>query len=322
MRLGITLWGFGLGYREAVDLARRAEDAGFHNLFMVESVLSNDGVITAAMMAARTSRLLIGTNIANVYLRHPVMLGAAAVAIDEIAPERLVLGLGPNNRAMITQAGFSWRDPREVLQATTATLRAVFTGRGPARPAASAAGEPSHPDPLGGHGPRDVRGGGRPMRTDSCSTSTRPPATDAPSSAFARAAKEAGRDPDTLPVSLLIPTFIHDDLPTARQAAREFLVHYARGPHYARTFAASGYADEMDRVAKAWAAGDPATAMAALSDALLDDVLLLGPPSRIREGIDRFARAGVEWITMGPQAVATDSLARQAERMIAALAPR
>ena len=27
--LGITLWGFGLGYREAVDLARRAEDAGF-----------------------------------------------------------------------------------------------------------------------------------------------------------------------------------------------------------------------------------------------------------------------------------------------------
>jgi len=47
MQLGITLWGFGLGYREAVDLARRAEDAGFHNLFMVEGVLSNDGVITA-----------------------------------------------------------------------------------------------------------------------------------------------------------------------------------------------------------------------------------------------------------------------------------
>src|SRR5512134_4146662 len=126
--LGITLWGFGLGYREAVDLARRAEDAGFHNLFMVESVLSNDGVTTAAMIAARTSRLLIGTNIANVYLRHPAMLAAAAVAIDEVAPERLVLGLGPNNQTMVTQAGFVWRDPREVLQATTATLRAVFAG--------------------------------------------------------------------------------------------------------------------------------------------------------------------------------------------------
>ena len=34
MKLGITLWGFGLGYREAVDLAPRVEEAGFHNLFM------------------------------------------------------------------------------------------------------------------------------------------------------------------------------------------------------------------------------------------------------------------------------------------------
>jgi hypothetical protein len=83
MRLGMTRWGFALGYREAVDLARRAEDAGFHSLFMVESVLASDGVTTAAMIAARTSRLLIGTNIANVCLRHPVMLAAAAVAIDD-----------------------------------------------------------------------------------------------------------------------------------------------------------------------------------------------------------------------------------------------
>ena len=321
MQLGITLWGFDLGYREAVDLARRAEDAGYYNLFMVESVLSNDGVTTAAMMAARTSRMLVGTNIANVYLRHPVMLGAAAVAIDEIAPERLVLGLGPNYQDMITQAGFTWRDPREVLQTTTATLRAVFTGQGMTglrhpRPA-------SHPIPI--HWAA--------MALETCAAA----GTHADGlmlyintaaryrravERFRRAAKDAGRDPDTLPVSLLVPTFIHDDVPTARQAAREFLVHYARRPHYAKTFAASGYSDAMDQVAKAWAGGDTATAMAALSDALLDDVVLLGPPARIREGIDRFARAGVEWITMGPQAVASDSLARQAERMIAALAPR
>ena len=321
MQLGITLWGFDLGYREAVDLATRAEDAGYYNLFMVESVLSNDGVITAAMMAARTSRLLVGTNIANVYLRHPVMLGAAAVAIDEIAPERLVLGLGPNNEAMITQAGFTWRDPREVLQATTATLRAVFSGQG--------LPDLRHPRPASHRIPIHWAG----MALETCAAA----GTHADGlmlyintaaryrravERFRRAAKDAGRDPDTLPVSLLIPTFIHDDVPTARQAAREFLVHYARRPHYAKTFAASGYSDAMDQVAKAWADGDPGRAMAALSDALLDDVVLLGPPSRIREGIDRFARTGVEWITMGPQAVASDSLARQAERMIAALAPR
>ena len=321
MRLGITLWGFALGYREAVDLARRAEDAGFHNLFMVESVLSNDGVTTAAMIAARTSRLLIGTNIANVYLRHPAMLAAAAVAIDEVAPDRLVLGLGPNNQTMVTQAGFAWRDPREVLQATTATLRAVFAGEGVAglrhpRPA-------SHAIPIHWAGMALETCAAAGIHADGLMLYINTPARYRGAvERFRRAAREAGRDTDRLPVSLLIPTFIHDDLPTARRAAREFLVHYARWPHYAKTFAASGHAAAMERVAAAYGAGDLATAMAALDDALLDEVVLLGSPSRIREGIERFARAGVEWITLGPPAVATDSLARQAERMIAVLAPR
>jgi alkanesulfonate monooxygenase SsuD/methylene tetrahydromethanopterin reductase-like flavin-dependent oxidoreductase (luciferase family) len=321
MRLGITLWGFDLGYREAVDLARRAEDAGFHNLFMVESVLANDGVTTAAMIAARTSRLVVGTNIANVYLRHPAMLAAAAVAIDEIAPERLVLGLGPNQRTMITQAGYTWRDPREVLQATTATLRDVFAGKSVAglrHPRAA-----SHPIPIHWAGMALETCAAAGAHADGLMLYINTPARYRRAvERFHQAAREAGRDGASLPVSLLVPTFIHDDLATARQAARAFLVHYARWPHYAKTFAASGYAAQMERIAAAYGAGDVATAMAALDDALLDEVLLLGSPARIREGIDRFAKAGVDWITMGPQAVAPDSLARQAEQMIDRLAPR
>jgi 5,10-methylenetetrahydromethanopterin reductase len=249
------------------------------------------------------------------------MLANAAIAIDEVAPERLILGLGPNNRTMMTQAGFEWRDPREVLQETTAVLRDVFAGRpGPAHRAPRPA---SHVIPI--HWAA--------MALETCAAAgahadglmlyinTRARYRRAVER-FRQAATEAGRDAAQLAVSLLIPTFIHDDLPTARRAAREFLVQYARWPHYAKTFAASGYAAEMDRIATAYAAGDVAAAMSTLSDALLDEVLLLGSPSRIREGIARFAEAGVEWITMGPQAVATESLAQQALRLTAELAPR
>jgi alkanesulfonate monooxygenase SsuD/methylene tetrahydromethanopterin reductase-like flavin-dependent oxidoreductase (luciferase family) len=321
MRLGITLWGFGLGYREAVDLGVRAEAAGFHNLFMVESVLANDGVTTVAMMAARTSRLLIGTNIANVYVRHPVMLGAAAIAIDEIAPERMVLGLGPNNRTMVSQAGFTWRDPRVALQETTATLRAVFAGKpgpGPRAPRPA-----SHVIPIHWAGMALETCAAAGTHADGLMLYLNTPARYGRAvERFRRAATEAGREAARLAVSLLIPTFIHDDVATARRAAREFLVHYARWPHYAKTFAASGYAGEMDAVARAYAAGDTTAAMAALTDPLLDDVLLLGSPARIREGIARFAEAGVDWITLGPQAVGAESLAQQAQRMITTLAPR
>jgi alkanesulfonate monooxygenase SsuD/methylene tetrahydromethanopterin reductase-like flavin-dependent oxidoreductase (luciferase family) len=321
MKLGITLWGFGLGYREAVDLAPRVEAAGFDNLFMVESPLGNDGVTTVAMMAARTSRLLLGTNIANVYVRHARMLANAAVAIDEVAPGRLVLGLGPNNRTMMTQAGFAWRDPREVLQETTGVLRDVFAGRpGPAHRTARPA---SHVIPIHWAAMALETCAAAGTHADGLMLYLNTPARYRRAvERFGQAATKAGRDAARLPASLLIPTFIHDHLPTARQAAREFLVQYARWPHYAKTFAASGYAREMDRIATAYAAGDLTTAMVTLSDALLDEVLLLGSPSRIREGIARFAEAGVEWITMGPQAVAQESLAQQAQRMVSTLAPR
>jgi 5,10-methylenetetrahydromethanopterin reductase len=128
MRVGLTLWGFSVGARAAVDLAVLAEQRGFDSVFMVEGVLSNDAVTTVAGMAGRTSRIVIGTGIANVYLRHPVMLAIAAATIADLSGGRLVLGLGPNNAQMITRAGLAWRDPREVLRETTATLRAVFAG--------------------------------------------------------------------------------------------------------------------------------------------------------------------------------------------------
>jgi alkanesulfonate monooxygenase SsuD/methylene tetrahydromethanopterin reductase-like flavin-dependent oxidoreductase (luciferase family) len=273
------------------------------------------------MIAARTTRLLVGTNIANVYVRDPVMLANAAVAIDEIAPGRLVLGLGPNNERMISQAGFAWRDPRAVLRETTAAVRAVFAGtpgRAPRTPRPA-----SHPIPI--HWAA--------MALETCAAAgahadglmlyiNTPARYRAAVERFRRAATEAGRDASGLPVSLLIPTFIHDDVAVARQAAREFLVQYARWAHYAKIFAASGHADAMARVAAAYASDDPATALEALSDALLDDVLLLGPPARIRERLARLAEFGVGWVTLGPQAVGAESLAQQAARTIAMLAPR
>jgi alkanesulfonate monooxygenase SsuD/methylene tetrahydromethanopterin reductase-like flavin-dependent oxidoreductase (luciferase family) len=137
-----------------------------------------------------------------------------------------------------------------------------------------------------------------------------------------RGATAAGREPAEVAVSLLIPTFVHDDLPVARQAAREFLAHYAGMPHYAKTFERSGFAGEMDGVRRAGAAGDPAAAMAALSDRLLDEVLLVGPAARCREQLAAFREAGVSWATLGPQRVGDSDLLQQARLIARELAPR
>ena len=321
LRIGLTLWGFDVGVRAAVDLAVRAEEHGFESVFMVEGVFSNDALTTVAGIAARTSRITIGTGIANVYLRHPVMLGIAAAAIDEMSAGRLVLGLGPNNEAMIVRAGLSWRDPRQSLRETTETVRGVFAGKGlpglrPVQPAS-----------------RTIPVHWAAMALETCEAAGRhadglmlylcaPERYRRAVDRMRRGALASQRDPADVSVSVLVPVFVHDDLTVARQAAREFLVHYAGMPQYAKAFDASGFAAEMTGVRGALAAGDRDTAMAALSDRLLDDVLLVGPPARCRDRLAVLREAGVTWALLGPQRVGARSLAEQAEIVVRELAPR
>ena len=321
MKLGLTVWGFAVGVRASVDLAVLAEQRGFDSVLMVEGVFSNDAVTTVAGMAGRTSRILIGTGIANVYLRHPVMLGIAAAAIAELSEGRLVLGLGPNNEAMISRAGLTWRDPREALRETTATLRSVFAGKGlpglrPLQPAAHAI--PVHWAAMALETCEAAGAHADGLMLYLCSRERYRRAVER----MGRGAAGAGRSPDDVAVSLLIPTFVHDELSIARQAAREFLVHYAGMAHYAKAFAASGFAADMEGVRRAVAAGDTTAAMSALSDSLLDEVLLVGPVGRCREQLAEFQEAGVTWATLGPQRVGDQDLGQQARLIATELAPR
>ena len=321
LRIGLTLWGFDIGVRAAVDLAVQAEARGFASVFMVEGVFSNDALTTVAGMATCTSRITIGTGIANVFLRHPVMLGIAATAIDEMSGGRLVLGLGPNNEAMIVRAGLAWRDPRQALRETTDAVRAVFAGQGvpglrPVRPAA-----------------RKIPVHWAAMALETCEAAGRhadglmlylcaPERYRAAVDRMRRGAIAANRDPAEVSVSVLVPAFVDDDLTTARHAAREFLVHYAGMRHYAKAFAASGFATEMAAVREALGAGNHGGAMAGLSDRLLDSVLLVGPPARCRERLAALRDAGVTWALLGPQRVGQRSLAEQAAVVVRELAPR
>jgi 5,10-methylenetetrahydromethanopterin reductase len=321
MRLGVTIWGYDAGVGDTVELARQAEQRGFDSVFIVEGVLSNDALTTVAGIAGATSRIEIGTGIANIFLRHPVMLGIAATAIDDISGGRLVLGLGPNNEAAISRAGLTWRDPRQALRETTETVRDVFAGRGV--PGLRAPRPASRPIPIhwAAMALETCEAAGRyadGLMLYLCSTDRYRRAVER----MGRGAAAANRSRDQVAVSVLIPSFLHDDLAVARQAAREFLVYYASMPHYAKVFAASGFHAEMEMVQKAVAGQDRTAAMAALSDRLLDAVLLVGPATRCREQLARLRDAGIDWVLLGPQRVGDQSLTEQARVLLRALAPR
>jgi alkanesulfonate monooxygenase SsuD/methylene tetrahydromethanopterin reductase-like flavin-dependent oxidoreductase (luciferase family) len=319
--LGITLYGGqGLSYRDAVELARLAEARGFDAVFAVETFV-NDGMATCLAMAMATRSITVGAGIANVYLRHPATLGAAAVAVDELSEGRFILGLGVNHERFVTELGLAWQDPRQKLGDTTAALRTVFSGgtlpgmHAPCRAAAHRI--PIH---LAGVALATARLAGEVADGLMGYLATRDRFAQVVRVAR-EAAASAGRSGDAVTPSLLIPTFVSDDLAAARQTARQFLAGYIALPVYARMFRDSGHADEAKTVREALARGDRPAADAALSDRLVDEVCVLGPAARCRERLGEFRAAGIDFPILAAQPV-RESYVAGARRIIEALHPR
>jgi alkanesulfonate monooxygenase SsuD/methylene tetrahydromethanopterin reductase-like flavin-dependent oxidoreductase (luciferase family) len=78
-----------------------------------------------------------------------------------------------------------------------------------------------------------------------------------------------------------------------------------------------GFEAEAEAVARAFARGDRAASAAALSDAMIDRIAILGPAERCREQIAEFVAAGVTTPVIAP--LATDP--RQIEAIFEAFAP-
>jgi alkanesulfonate monooxygenase SsuD/methylene tetrahydromethanopterin reductase-like flavin-dependent oxidoreductase (luciferase family) len=301
--LGLSVFPHDLRYSTVATLGTLAEDSGFDGVFVVEAGVSNDAMAMAQAIAMRTRRITVGTGIANLYLRHSMTLGAGAVAIDELSEGRFILGIGVNNASLITGLGLTWREPRLALRDTTAVLRQVFAGETPPG-ARTPLRRASHPIAihLAGVALETAELAGEIADGLMCYLTTRTRYQQMVTR-MQRGAQQAGREAQTLLVSLLIPTFLSEDLEAARQAARRFLAFYASVPLYARMFRHSGFAADMDAVTQALSQGARDRVAACLSDRLLDDVCLLGPPARCQEQLAAFQEAGVTYPQLAPQAV-------------------
>ncbi len=86
-------------YRDAVDLAQAAEDAGFDAFWVSEHHGMPDGYLPAPLMllaavATHTNHLVLGTGLALAPLHHPLRLAEDAAVVTTLSEGRLVLGLG------------------------------------------------------------------------------------------------------------------------------------------------------------------------------------------------------------------------------------
>lgn len=112
-----------------VDLAIRAEAAGFDSVFSVE-FFNRHGYVPLAAIAQATERIRIGTGIANSFTRSPLVHASAAMDLDELSKGRMVLGLGSGTRRMNQDwYGVPFSAPAKRTRELVELLRAAFAAQ-------------------------------------------------------------------------------------------------------------------------------------------------------------------------------------------------
>src|SRR5580765_2743247 len=85
---------------ETVELARRAEAAGFDYLWLFDShVLWREPYALLALIAEHTERLRLGTCVTNPGTREPSVTASALATLDELSGGRMDLGIGRGDSA-------------------------------------------------------------------------------------------------------------------------------------------------------------------------------------------------------------------------------
>jgi len=127
-RWGLTLPLPGIALSAHADLARRAEAAGYTDLWSGETN-GPDGFTPLALAAAWTDRPRLGTGVVGVFTRGPALLAQQAAALADASRGRFALGIGASSDRIVEGwNGIPFERPLSRVSETIDFLRAALTG--------------------------------------------------------------------------------------------------------------------------------------------------------------------------------------------------
>jgi 5,10-methylenetetrahydromethanopterin reductase len=112
--------------RDAMDYVRYAEQRGFHAVWQAESRLVREATVPMAAFAAVTERIRVGSGVVNNWTRNPALLAATFSTLDDLAPGRVILGIGAWWDPLARKVGIERTRPLQAMRETVTAVRALL----------------------------------------------------------------------------------------------------------------------------------------------------------------------------------------------------
>jgi len=320
LKLGVTVGYWGSAPTPGwVEMVQQAEQLGYDSAWTAEAY-GSDVFTPLAWLGAHTSKIKLGTGIAQLSARTPASVAMTAATLDHLTGGRVILGLGVSGPQVVEGwYGQPFPKPLARTREYIGIIRDILHRDGPVTndgehyplpyPGGLGLGKPLKltvhpvradlPIYLAAEGPKNVALSAEiadgwlpifysPYRTE----------------VYADALAGAG---DGFEVACPVTVVIGDEVADALSVVKMFLAFYIGGmgaPNMNFHFdaiARFGYADQAEHVRELFVSGDRAAATHAVPDELADEISLCGPPDRITSRLKAWIDSPVTTLLAGTQ---------------------
>jgi len=112
--------------RDGLDYVKFAESHGFEAVWQAESRLVRDAIVPMAAYAAVTDRIKIGSGVINNWTRNIGLLAATFLTLDDLAPGRIICGIGAWWDPLAKNVGIERRKPLLAMSETIEIMRRLL----------------------------------------------------------------------------------------------------------------------------------------------------------------------------------------------------
>ncbi len=294
--------------RDGLDYVQYAEKRGFEAVWQAESRLVRDAIVPMAAYAAVTERLKVGSGVINNWTRNIGLLAATFLTLDDLAPDRVICGIGAWWDPLARDVGIERRKPLTAMRETVEILRRLLNMErvtyhgefvnveGIELDIVHGRREPRNvPIMIGATGDKMMELTGEIADGVVLNYCVPPEYNNRAMELLERGAKKSGRTLDDIDRPQLVVCSVDYDQERAMDTTRELLTQYlAQQPHIAK---ASGVSQEVVSEIQS-ILGWPATkeqiqeAKHLVPDELILRISASGTPDEARAKVDEYRRNG------------------------------
>jgi len=112
--------------RQGMEIARYAESKGFHAIWQAESRLVREATVPMAAFLSVTDHIKVGSGVVNNWTRNPALLASTFSTLDDLAPGRVILGIGAWWEPLAGKVGVRRVKPLRAMRETVEAVRALL----------------------------------------------------------------------------------------------------------------------------------------------------------------------------------------------------